>query len=75
MTRFQLTSTALTVTLKSMPAVRAVVVPVLPLMVPGAAVSPGASNCNFTNKPALTVIEGLVFAVLVPSVVSVAVTV
>ena len=47
----------------------------MPLAVPGAAVSPGASTCNFVNAPALTVTEGLVLLVLVPSVVSVAVTV
>src|SRR5262245_61523822 len=41
--------------------------PVLPVAVPGAAVSPGTSNCNFTNAPTLTVIEGLVLAVLLPS--------
>src|SRR6185436_5293705 len=50
-------------------------VPVLPLAVPGAAVSPGASNCNFTNAPALTVSAELVLAVLLPSVTSLAVTV
>src|SRR5437667_7856151 len=55
LTTFQLASTALTVTLKATPAVRAVGVPVLPVAVPGAAVSPGASNCSFTNAPAATV--------------------
>src|SRR5437870_4065402 len=74
-TRFQFASTALTVTLKAVPAVRAVGVPVLPVGVPGTAVSPGASNCNFTNAPAFTLMAELVLAVLVPSVISVVVTV
>ena len=60
LTRFQLASTALTVTLKAVPAVCPVGVPVLPLDVPGAAVSPGANNCSFTNAPAFTWIAGLV---------------
>ena len=75
LTRFQLASTALTVTLKAVPAVCAIGVPVLPLIVPGAAVSPGTSSCSLANPAALTVIDGLVFAVLVASVTSVAVTV
>src|SRR5436309_9177335 len=75
LTTFQLASTALTVTVNAVPAVRAVGVPALPVTVPGAAVSPGASNCNFTNAPAFKVMAGLVLAVLVPSVMSVAVTV
>src|SRR6266536_4329099 len=58
-TRFQLASTALTVTLNAVPAARAVGVPLLPVAVPGAAVSPGTSNCNFTNAAAFTVIEGM----------------
>src|ERR1051326_6705253 len=74
-TTFQFTSTALTVTLKAVPAIWLVGVPVLPLAVPGAAVSPGTSNCNFANAPALMVIEGVVLAVLLPSVTSLAVTV
>jgi len=74
-TRFQLASTALTVTVNTVPAVLAVGVPVLPVAVPGAAVSPGASNCRFTNAPEFTVMAELVLAVLVPSVMSVAVTV
>src|SRR5712664_3525022 len=40
--RFQFPSTAATVTLNAAPAVWAVGVPVLPLVVPGAALSPGA---------------------------------
>src|SRR5438034_7908111 len=55
LTRFQFASTALAVTVKAVPAVRAVAVPVLPVAVPGAAVSPGTSNCNLTNAPAVTV--------------------
>src|SRR5437667_9057857 len=56
-------------------AVWAAGVPGLPMAVPGAADSPGASNCNFANAPALTVIEALVLADLVPSVTSAAVIV
>src|SRR5204863_10198617 len=41
LTRFQFASTALTVTLKAVPAVRAVGVPVFPRLEPGEAVSPG----------------------------------
>src|SRR5213596_3870401 len=66
--RFQLASTALTVTLKALPAVCDAGVPVLPVAEPGAAVSPGTSNCSFTNAPGLTVTAGLVPAVLAPSV-------
>src|SRR5437763_1407756 len=73
--RFQFASAALLVTLKAMSAVRAVGVPVLPVVVPGAAVSPGRRICNLANAPGLTVMDGLVLAVLVPSVISVAVTV
>src|SRR5882672_11251518 len=75
LTTFQFASTALTVTLKAVPAVCAEGVPVLPLVVPGAAVSPGASSCSFTNVPELTVIDGLVFELFEPSVASVAVMV
>ena len=63
-TLFQLASTALTVTVKAAPAVWGLGVPVLPVAVPGAAVSPGASNCSFTNAPAFTVMEELVLAVM-----------
>src|SRR5438477_465534 len=45
------------------------------MLVPGAALSPGANNCNFTNVPAVTVTEELVLAVFKPSVTSVPVTV
>src|SRR2546421_724295 len=74
-TGFQLASTALTVTLKAVAAVRALGVPVLPVAVPGAAVSPGTRSCSLTKEPALTVTGELVLAVLAPSVTSVAVTV
>src|ERR1051326_6157313 len=73
--RFQLASTALTVRLNAVPALWAVGVPVLPLAVPGAAVSPGARICSLVKAAALTVMDGLVLAVLVPSVISVAVRV
>src|SRR5439155_12484102 len=73
--KFQLVSTALTVTLKAVPAVRGDGLPVLPVAVPGAAVSPGINSCSLANAPALAVIAGLVLAVLVPSVTSVAVRV
>src|SRR6266542_831370 len=66
-TRFQFASTALTVTLKAVPAFWAVGVPVLPVAVPGAAVSPGTSSCSFTKAPVLTVMEGLVLAILAGS--------
>src|ERR1051325_4527266 len=72
---FQQASTALTVTLNDAPAVCADGVPVLPLALPGEAVSPGTSNCNFANAPTPTEIAGLVFAVFVPSVMSLAVKV
>ena len=64
LTRFQLASTALTVTLNEPPAVCAVGVPVLPVAVPGAAVSPGSRIWSFANAPGLTVVAGLVFAVI-----------
>ena len=75
LTTFQFASTAFTVTLKAVPAVCAVGVPVLPAVVPGAPVSPGARSCIFTKVPELTVIDGLVFELFEPSVASVAVMV
>src|ERR1041384_7514897 len=75
LTRFQLASTAFTVTLKEVPAVWALGVPVRPVAVPGAAVWPGTSNCSLAKEPAFTVIAGLVLAVLVASLRSLAVTV
>src|SRR5258706_24804 len=74
-TKFQSASTALTVTLNAVPAVSADGDPVLPVTVPGAAVSPGTNNCNFANAAALTEMEELVLAVFDPSLESVAVTV
>src|SRR5206468_3998931 len=61
LTRFQLASTALTVTVNAVPAAWAVGVPVLPVAVPGAAVSPGTNNWSFTKAPALTVTLALMF--------------
>ena len=56
LTRFHNASTALTVTLKALPEVVAVGVPVLPLTVPGAAVSPGTRSCSFVNAPGVTTV-------------------
>src|SRR5258708_39537432 len=64
--KFQLASTALTVTVKAAPAVCAVGAPVLPLAVPGAAVSPGTSNWSLARAPAFTEMAGLVQAGLGP---------
>src|SRR6266542_2090925 len=72
---FQSSSTALTVTLNAVPAVRTDGVPVLPPVVPGAAVSPGGSSCNFMKGPESTGVVELVSAVLDASVKSLAVTV
>src|SRR6266851_4099497 len=60
--RFQFASTALTVTLNAVPAVWAVGVPVLPVEVPGAVVSPGARIWSLVNAPAPTGIAALVLA-------------
>src|SRR5437867_2863960 len=46
---FQAASTAFTVTVNTTPAARAVGVPVFPLGVPAAAVSPGTKSCSFVN--------------------------
>src|SRR5881392_4280839 len=62
-------------TLKATPAAWAVGVPLLPVELPGTALSPGTSNCSFTNAPAFTIIGGLVLGVLAPSVMSLAVKV
>src|SRR6266702_1817928 len=75
LTRFQLASTALTVTAKAVPAVWAARLPVFPVAVPGTAVSPGANNCSFAKAPALTGMAVLVLAVLAGLVMSLAVTV
>src|SRR5205085_1052425 len=74
-TGFQLASTALTVTVNEEPAVRALGLPVLPVALPGSAVSPGIKSWSLAKAPALTVVDGEVFAVFEPSVMSVAVTV
>src|SRR5262245_7186077 len=54
LTRFQKASTALTVTSKPLPAIWALGVPVLPLIVPGAALSPGTSSCSWAKAAGLT---------------------
>src|SRR5438876_1178078 len=46
----------------------------LPVVVPGAAVSPGSSSCSLVKAPALTLVEGEVLAVLLPSLASLAVS-
>src|ERR1043166_2167938 len=56
LTRFQLASTALTLTLKGWPAVWAGGVPVVrTVLVPGLALSPGTNSCNLVKAPAVTV--------------------
>src|SRR6266566_5426827 len=55
LTRFQLVSTALTVTLNAVEAIWARGAPLFPVGVPGAAVSPGTSNCSFAKRAGLTV--------------------
>ena len=75
LTTFQFASTAFTVTLKAPPAVCIEGAPVFPLAVPGAAASPGISNCILTIAPARTVTAGLVEFVLAGLVVSLAVIV
>ena len=62
-TRFQLASTALTVTLNGASDVSAVGVPVLPVEVPGDAVSPGTNSWSFANAPAFTVTLAVVYPV------------
>jgi len=74
LTTYQSVSTAFTVTVNAVPVPCAVGVPVFPLPGPGAAVSPGTRSCSFTNGP-VTLIEGLVFAVLPVFVISLAVRV
>jgi hypothetical protein len=53
--KFQATSTALTVALKAVPAVCAVGVPLVPVGVPGTALSPGINSCSLVKTPGLTV--------------------
>ena len=67
-TRFQLASTALTVTVTGEPAVWVSGVPVLPVVVPGAAVSPGIRTCNFEAVPAVMTIPETVPVFEFPSV-------
>ena len=74
-TTFQFASTALTVTLKAVPAVCARGVPVLPVLVPGAVVSPGDRICSLVKPAALTGIAVLVPLAMPVCVVSEAVTV
>src|SRR5262249_46270180 len=60
-TTFQCESTALTETVNGFSAVCASGVPVLPVGVPGAAVSPGTKSCNLTNAVSASVtMAGLV---------------
>ena len=75
LTTFQFSSTALTVMLKESPAIWPVGAPVLPLVVPGTGISPGISTWSFTKAPELTAMMGLLSGNLLPSVMSVAVTV
>src|SRR5258708_9562544 len=53
-TTFQKASTALTVRLNAVPAACVEGVPVFPVNVPGAALSPGASTCNWIKAAGLT---------------------
>ena len=75
LTGFQLASTALTVTVKALPAAWFAGVPVFPVALPGAAVSPGARICSLVNVPALTASDGLLLLVIPVCVTSEAVTV
>ena len=59
---FQFASTALTVTLKAVPAACGIGDPDFPVAVPGAALSPGINNRNFVNAPELTAMPGLMLA-------------
>jgi hypothetical protein len=54
-TMFQFASTAFAVTFNAVPEDAAIGLPVFPLAVPGALVSPGTSNCIFAKAPATTV--------------------
>src|SRR6266481_5804053 len=67
LTRFQLASTPLTVTLKESKEYCAVGAPTLPAAVPGAGVSPGARICNLAKAPAVTVTLVLVLADRTPA--------
>ena len=75
-TTFQLASTALTVTLKAHAGrLGATARRSCRWRCPARRSRPGTRICSFAKAPALTVMVGLVFAVFVPSVRSVAVTV
>src|SRR5262249_16375032 len=63
LTKFQFASTELIVTLKELNALCVVGVPLLPVVLPGEADSPGANTCNFANAPAFTFPPALVLAV------------
>src|SRR5437899_9886406 len=69
LTTFQLASTALTTMLLVMavPAAWEFGVPILPVPVPGVLVSPGNRSWSLATAPALTVMEGVVLALLLPS--------
>ena len=56
-TLFQLASTALTVKSKGTPTFSLLGVPVLPVVVPAAADSPGIRICNFVTEPTAGVME------------------
>ena len=56
-TIFQNASTAFTVTVKGVVVFCPVGVPVFPLPVPGAVVSPGNNSCNLANAPGFTIIS------------------
>src|SRR5437773_6161044 len=66
-TTLQFASTALTVTLKAVPAFWASTEPVLPFAAPGAQASPGTSSCSFARAPAFPARRGLVSADFEPS--------
>ena len=68
LTTFQLASTAFTVTLKGTPAFWPIGLPVLPVIVPAAAVSPGIRICNFVTAPRAGVREADVPVIAPPSV-------
>ena len=63
LTKFQFASTAFTVIFNEVPAVCVVGVPVFPVVVPGAAVSPGINTCNLVAVPAFTSVAAPVLAV------------
>src|SRR6266568_6958593 len=68
LTGFQLASTAFTVTLNGTPVISLLGVSVFPLAVPGAATSPGTSNCNLLKTSGLTNRLELAVPAIVPSV-------